>query len=924
MNLRIRLATVFVLLAGLLGVGAANANILFPAPLESNPTDAQMNVLREQGRKGLLFKFHYFLNDGVTEVPLGTLNLAGAAGNITLTIGANAAMICTPGSTPAAGACSYRNVEGPTLDGQLDYVEVLYNGDFPAFTNVVLSVGGVASGLGGEVQNPNPSTVNFQTAGAAPRVPVNIELVFDHSGSMALPAVPAGSVTRMTALRTASQAFLNVLIDHAFVGDKVGLVSFDHTAGVVLGFQAAHDVTPVNAVQAQINLLAPAGATSIGEGLRIANVNGFATEPALRKRVVLFSDGEQNTESCVRFDNPGPTLNLVTGAGCPAGAGGAPTAYPADISVCPVTAGLMTAPGFALQQDIAVNRCSGRNAHISNGNENFALSDLQTFFTQLATDILIGDKLELVRDTNGNLAPGATVVEPFIANPEDIALSIFLSWPGGTASERRLRFQLEAPDGTLVPVDRNTRFGNGMSFTTLPLPVQVGGNKVATAGEWKIRLDGANVPSTLPYHLIVLLDNTLLASDFSTPVSDPGTGEAIPVQVRLAEKGAPVLGATVTVTVRGPKEGLGDVLSEPSRREPVQSPDTGLNAAANGKLNAILNDPAIAARLADQSLPTLTLADDGDPASGDATAGDGIYSGLFRDTQEEGHYQLTFDVKGNAPANGDYRRTYRLSVFARPKPDKSSTDFQVVSQTTADRGVHVVLRALPRDRNKNLLGPGYLGSLSINVDGGTVVRPLQDNLDGSYQITYLIPTALNPKASLVVFGQTVVEEPISQLKGGSLFPFAGLGAGAGSGGWRLSLHFGKTDPYGSFSNVADGAASFGLDLEHIVNAHFSAELYAGRDQFDSKVGGDDPRFDLLSLRGRWYPLQGGVLSPSLFVGAGGYRDQDSDTAFGLEAGAALDWWISSSLAIELGYTYRSVDSGDFKYGAYQAGLRIGL
>src|SRR5262249_23381422 len=199
-------ATIMALWACWLG-NNVQAQTLFPAPLESFPQDGATNpVLCEQGRKGLLFKFKFFNADGITENDAAGFPLNMAMATVTLTIGANP-HTCTATANPTPGECGYQVVAG-TDDPALDTVKTFYNGDFDASTQVQYSGTGERS-AGMVLQSGDPHTVTFTTGNANPRDPASIELVFDISGSMGLPAVPNGTVSRMDALKSASQAFFH-------------------------------------------------------------------------------------------------------------------------------------------------------------------------------------------------------------------------------------------------------------------------------------------------------------------------------------------------------------------------------------------------------------------------------------------------------------------------------------------------------------------------------------------------------------------------------------------------------------------------------------------------------------------------------------------------------------------------------------------
>lgn len=870
-------------------------NVLFPDIIGSNPTDAESNVLREQGRKGLLLKFNY-TDDVFNPIP-GGFPLDLSAATVTLTIG-GASQACSAGAAPSPGNCTYRNVDGETPDGQLDYVEILYNGDLPPNTSIQFSVTGTESAMGETQDGTTPHTVTFTTGSNTPREAASVELVVDISGSMGLPAVPAGPVERMDALKSAVQVLFQMVGDHAMVGDKLGVTYFSTNATVFdptpggTNLEPAHDLTQMGLIAANVNAQIPTNATSIGAGLQVANASGFAADPApnAEKFALLFSDGEQNTAPDVAVVGNSIQVGGVN--------------YPADITVCPVTAGRMTAPGFALQQSIATASCGGHNAAIQDTQQTFVDADLETFFAQAMSTFLVGDKLEVARNTTGKIKQSEVVTETFLANPGDISISLLLSWRGG--SQRDLvSFELEAPDGTTVQTDGFTRLGRRMSFTTIPMPLSQGGTEIQPAGEWKVKLFGKRIHAEeLDFHLMAILDNRTIATGATVSVNDPGTGEDIPVTVKLAEAGSPVLGAVVTAKVIGPKDGQGEVLSSADNpADPMSSPDSGANAAALAKLRALLADPASASLFANQSLPTLTLVDDG--SGDDPVPGDGVYSAVFRGADEEGHYHIVIDVEAIGSVNGQYRRTWQTSVFVRPKPEPDNTLIEETGRVILDDGmIRVRYQATPRDRFDNRIGPGYIGYLEILSSEGTQEGPIVDLLDGRYEAVYRLPSsASDPEITLQVMGDEIKKVRPKQ------------------GDWRLFLNAGWTSPHSALGTGNDGSLSLGLGIEKPLTGPYSFEAYLGHDRFDSSASAQDPHFTHLSARFRWTPTSG-VWRPTAHIGVGGYLDRNSDLNLGAEAGVGLQVWVSSQWAAELGYIYRNVDSGAAQYSILHGGVRF--
>jgi hypothetical protein len=751
------------------------------------PDNGAANVERNVGIKGMeLFLIH----DNGTPLEIGDpelpLNISAATVTITITPAPTPGPPfpnCFKGNlTPPPGQCGFDLVDGQFPNSVNETIRVIYNDVLPATAPVQVAVQGI-SPSNGPVFNLPGSNWQFTTKAAAPpRAPASVELVFDISGSMVLPAVPQGTITRMKTLQDSAQTFFAMLKDHAMLGDKLGAVFFSTTAtpfnpdNAATNLLSAQNPQKVDLVERQVLAQVPTAMTSIGDGLLKANTAGFAPDPTpnATKYVLLFSDGEQNTPPCVGLPNSVPCTSTL---GTSLQVDGA--AYPADIRVCTVTAGRMSAPGYVLQQKINNISCPAPNTvHIRDADptdptkhQSLNEDDLETYFNQVLATILYGDKFEFATNTRGTISRGVIVTEKFLANANDVSLSIQLSWSSVQRTgeeDDRLPFRLKAPDGTLIDVSHRTQLGQNMSYTTVHFPLRQNGVLIHPKGEWHIELGGP-IRSELDYHLTVMLDNPTIASEFKLEAQDIGTGEAVPIRVKLTHDGAPVLNATVEAQMQGPRNGLGNILARtPS---PQGTPNAGgdkVRSAAYAKLLLLMSDPASASLFQDQSLPTLTLLDNGSAANGDGTARDGIYSGLFKDTFQEGHYFFTVKVRGTTPTEGDFQRTWRLSTFVLSKPVAARTEFKVLSSLVQpDNTVLVRLGVTPRDALGNYLGPDYLDHMTIRSTEGGVTTPLDDKLDGSYEITYRLPSgASNPTFNVEVMDQHVVTKSLRELEGG--------------------------------------------------------------------------------------------------------------------------------------------------------------
>ncbi len=628
----------------------------------------------------------------------------------------------------------------------------------------------------------------------------------------------------------------------------------------------------------------PTNDTAIGAGLQQAS-SDLGADGNPRKVVLLFTDGEQNV--------PAPDGNVTASGGIKIGG----TDYPTGFDVCPITAGQLTAPAFTLQQSISQLRCNNQNLHVANGTQ----EEFNTFFTQTLIYGVVGDKLEISQDVSSSLNPTDSKTETFLANSQDVAVSILLSWDGGQREgPRLLPFRLTAPDGTVIDTSTMTQVANRMSLTTLRFPLRQGGMTINPRGLWKIDLSGGGPNGqAVTYQIIVINDNATFASDPHTPVQDPGTGEPIPVRVTLTDNGAPVTGATVTASLAGPANGLGDALAKaatPSGTPPPQGGDD-LGSAAKQKLLLLLQDPAFRALLADQPLPDLVLTE----------SSPGVYTGTFNGALKEGHIQFVIRSLGTTASNGQFQRLQRVSVYVRPKPDPAKTDLTLLSSLRQPDGSTIIrIKATPRDRFGSLLGPDYLPQLAINSSVGTVSTPIKDNLDGSYEIQYKVPASSpNPDITVVVMGTTV------KHLGGS---------GGGNEKWVISLHVGAAIPHGLLANSFNTGPSVGADLEYRFTKMFSAETFLGYDHFGA--AGQDFWFTHLSEYAK-VTFGTGQVRPFVDAGLGVYFDSNS-THFGGGAGGGVQFWIQPKFALEGSYNFHAVNSSGSatKYSTVLAGLRF--
>ena len=783
-----RTSLALVALLALTVMPAGAADVIYPFTDASTPSTNNVGVLVEQGRKGILLRMQCLDQNNVQQNDCWPL----ASGNPSIAINGGAPIACTPGLSPAANACGY--VIGAFMDPNVDVFKIVYNGNFAANAAIDVTVAN-ATGNAGTTESTCPNandpgcTLHFTIGNDTPRRNTSTELIFDISGSMGLPATQTDTThTRIQRLIEAANAFLQTYQQHTMLGDELGAVVFSTTASSltpgVPNFVSGADPTQVDTkVQGPIDTQVPTNTTAIGDGLTTTKTVGFDadTETGNTKWAILFTDGEQNVPP------PSGNVSATTGATSQVSVGGTPystgtnkLANAGQITICPVTAGLQTSTGFLLQQQIADALCNSQNGYVG------MPGDFTTYFQQLFTTVLVGDKLEISRDIASSAATTPTVT--FLGNARDLSFTITLTH---APAAERAGYSLIAPDGTVVPFVAR-RFAGG-SVAKIPLPAVVGKKRIATQGQWKVVFNPATFGNAPDYHLIVVNDNPTISTTFTTLGTDLGTGDPLQVQATVLDRGKPLPNATVTVDISGPDFGLGNFLSKTAGRGDLpnmRGDDPG--PGGRRKLLILANDPENSKYFGNSPRPPVKLhyckpekskstePDDcgktvpvataiagsvfplpaGLPASG------GVYTGTFSKSTLEGHYFFTFHAKGNSAGNGPFERTWKVALFVRPKAYGPNTPI-LVEQLEGDpqSGFFAQLRVTPHDRLGNFIGPGYDGALEL-INGKQPFPFTTDNLDGSYEFIRVRTAPGDSKLTLRAVGQNVKTIDLAGAKPG--------------------------------------------------------------------------------------------------------------------------------------------------------------
>ncbi len=238
------------------------------------------------------------------------------------------------------------------------------------------------------------------------------------------------------------------------------------------------------------------------------------------------------------------------------------------------------------------------------------------------------------------------------------------------------------------------------------------------------------------------------------------------------------------------------------------------------------------------------------------------------------------------------------------------------SEPQANGSVLVTLQAIPHDARGNFLGPGYEKDMKIKSSQGTIESPLDDKLDGSYEITYRLPSASsNPSFTIEIMGETVTTKTRKQLQGNTPGRFA------------VFLDAGANFPHDTFGTIFDKGFSLNAGLEYVATSHFSLEGIFGYHHFPGTITPDLNLYQFsANAKLYWKTYSWGGRPVRLFVnaGPGGYKFSPGSTYFGGNVGAGVLYELRSRFGLQGSYNFHAVNTPveATKFSTVQGGIRF--
>jgi hypothetical protein len=554
-------------------------------------------------------------------------------------------------------------------------------------------------------------------------------LVLDRSGSMGSPAT-AGGEDKISVLHGAVRGFVDVwqALRAAETestqtdppeDDTLGVIAFSGDADVWQArgsFESVKDDIRNNIGNASPEIgLTAGGMTSIGDGL--CEAAGEMTAAASRRVMLLMSDGMETAPRYVASDNgAGP---VTVSAAC-AGAASSELPVPGDgaYQIYAITVGEVPTLAAEVNNDLADASGGFYQSTTTSADADllpFFLRALQNFlaFNTWQTVLMVADETATRTSPTANLptanlaaiSPG-TAERAFSLTSTAAAVSI----NAFVADELELVVTPPAGDALV-----RTGFGHvGVALSAADFAPN------GLEGDWTIALRSGAAEH---FTLAVFADDFGVHGEFDAAFDD-FEDHAIIATARMEEMGMPLTGigseldGEIRVRLLVPETTVGDVLSD-SDASGKPEPDSDLTPAEVKLANTLAADPGALAR-SEQGLP---LRDDG--TGGDATAGDGIYTGTIP-VDAYGHYDLLFLADVETTRSGRVMREHHQSVYVRALPSPEATE---VITTVAGDTLDVQL--LPRTANGHRLGPGWAPYFWVTTDDGRVFKAL-DGMDGSY------------------------------------------------------------------------------------------------------------------------------------------------------------------------------------------------
>jgi hypothetical protein len=526
---------------------------------------------------------------------------------------------------------------------------------------------------------------------------------------------PSDPVKKYDRAADAATLFLDTwLANDVPAQTKVGLVYYDHTA--YFDDDAASDTRLELLTEAKRNKIATSfttnrpnyGSTSIGGGILKAmdtqgfNVSGTPVDDQHRVIVVL-TDGKENANP--RMDDAMVTQALVDNRvdGYVLGIG---SETQIDADKLNSLADILNHPPASLAKDLAE-------------------FELEKFFLQVLAQI---QGMEFSTDPAAQITVGQTKTHTVPVNPGAERVTFIVIW---NESNAKIKFTLKDPASQVVTAD----------FTKTHDRYQISTKGSPAPGQWTLTLTasatGTPVPEAIHYSMMALEKNDSIKSYFQIQGGYFLAGDHLRLIADLSQRKSVPHNGRVVVQVQHPTVGLGTFAAKAQVRIPDNLPPVEKDAVltlADKKYQAM----AVKGMKVPIKTVTLTLNDQG--KDGDEIPGDGKYTGIFKQTKNDGIYTFRFIARaGQQGQRSVLNREKVMTVYLRPQTHRKRSSLSVLQREyrTAEKQTYLKVTVTPKDLFDNNLGPGQADLLKFDVKNSKVIR-IVDKLDGTYEVEMMV------------------------------------------------------------------------------------------------------------------------------------------------------------------------------------------
>jgi hypothetical protein len=403
-------------------------------------------------------------------------------------------------------------------------------------------------------------------------------------------------------------------------------VSFSGGATVNFPLTAITSDATKTSAQNAISTIISNGGTSIGAGMQSGQSELNKGNTQVHQGMVLLSDGIENTAPYVA---------------------GVLSTIPTNTDIYTIALGSNS--DQAMLNNIA-QQTGGVYYFAPDANQ------LLSIYNQIRSNVI---RQQVFFTFSGSVGQGATQLAYALVDALTCLATFSITFQGGDVD-----LELVTPSGVVinpgsVTSNPNVTFNEGPTYDFYTI-------KAPEAGQWTLRIIGANVSGTQAYSGS-LQGASLLTMDAFLDKTEYITGQPILVRAKLLVNAQPIAGATVAAEVQVPTTSHAKYRAMMAQRYPPAQEEASAAPISPSRFTTLGEGHAIAANeplvMSYAGVP-LTLFDDG--THGDGAANDGVYGNYFANTAKDGSYTFTVKASGAASPGGQFHRESTFSTFVKP------------------------------------------------------------------------------------------------------------------------------------------------------------------------------------------------------------------------------------------------------------------